>query len=94
MATEFVYKLRHPYNSPIGAKSLIEVVRLRTLMTVDDQIAVAKAGGTEAESERALVARCCGLLPEEIGPMAVKDFRRLQTELGKALVDDEDPKDV
>lgn len=92
--SEYVYKLKHAYKSPVGIKALIESVKLRTLITVDDQIEVAKAGGSPLEQERAFVARCCGLLPEELGPMAIKDFNHLNRKLAEALVDDEDPKDV
>jgi hypothetical protein len=91
---ELIYKLKHPYRSPVGTKDEISTIKLRTLITVDDQISIAKMGGTGAEQDRALVARCAGLLPEEIGPMSLRDFNHLNRKLAEGLVDDEDPKDV
>lgn len=88
----FEFKLRHPYKSPVGTKQLIETVSMRLLLTVDDMIAANKLSTNTTEQTRVLVARCCGLLPEELGPMALKDYGKLDRRLSAELQDEDDPK--
>lgn len=92
-----IYKLKRPVKSPVGVQRQIEAVELRDL-TADDIVEAYSSAGQLPRQMKALIVRCTGLLPEEVGKFAAIDYLALVELVQDQLMDpgpDEsaDPKD-
>lgn len=71
------YKLQRPFNSPSGAKSLIEEISLRE-MTADDIVEGFSAADKFPKQVFAMAARTSNLLSEELKCMSARDYLEVQ----------------
>lgn len=55
----------------------VKTLRMRE-PTVADQLAMDKAGGSEAEQEIALVANLCQVSPADLHQLTLRDYKKVQ----------------
>jgi hypothetical protein len=71
------YKLQRPFTSPVGAKSLVEEIRLRE-MNADDIVEGFSAADKFPKQVFAMAARTSSLLPEELKCLSARDYLEVQ----------------
>lgn len=88
------YKLKKPIMSPVGVKAKIEVIKMRELEG-DDIVEGFAASDKNVKAIKVMVARCSGLLPEEIGKLKAVDYIALSHHVQEQLFSEDpaDPKD-